>query len=266
MKVLMTIVRVAVLAAISNAASAAEERAVEGAHVELDVKSIDNSPSGGASSAGLGAGIVATFPLGRYFGASLGGEYMRTRVRTGELFDDGDDTTQGSRPDCRFDSLGGEAALLFRMPRYFRISAGYSSGDLSADCAGDSVFTDGGRDEIDTEGLRYAAEAYLGDFTLGIERLQTTPGEGPKLRSTTLAASWYPLESLKLELSGNDLYEAETYRVMVEHQLEMLGDGFGIRLGFSTSDIEPRTRSFELGFSYYFGRKVPLQVRDRQWR
>lgn len=266
MNILTTIVRIAILAAVANAAFAAEDGAVEGAHLELDVKSIDNSPSGAASSAGLGVGMVATFPLGGYFGASLGGEYMRTRVRTGELFDDGGDTTPGSRPDCRFDSLGGEAAVMFRMPRYFRISAGYAMGDLSADCAGDSVFTDDGRDQIDTEGLRFAAEAYLGDFTLGVERLQTTPGDGAQLRSTTLAASWYPLESLKIELSGNDLYDAKTYRLMLEHQLEMLGDGFGIRLGFATSDMEPRTRSFELGFSYYFGRKVPLQIRDRQWR
>jgi hypothetical protein len=265
MKVLTTIARIAVLAAMANAALAAEDRAVEGTHLELDVKSIDNSPSGAASSAGLGVGMTATFPLIGYFGASLGGEYLRTRVRTGELFDD-DGTTPGSRPDCRFDSLGGEAALMFRMPRYFRISAGYSTGDLSADCAGDSVFAGGDRDEIDTEGLRFAAEGYLGDFTFGIERLQTSPGDGPELRSTTLSASWYPLESVKVELSGNDLYDADTYRLMLEHQLEMLGDGFGIRLGFSTSDLEPRTRSFELGFSYYFGRKVPLQIRDRQWR
>lgn len=265
MKVLTAVARIAVLVAIANAAFAAENRAVEATHVELDVKSIDNSPSGSASSAGLGVGVTATVPLGWYLGASLGGEYMRTRVRTGELFDDADGTP-GSRPDCRFDSLGGEAALMFRMPRYFRVSAGYSTGDLSADCFGDSVFADGGRDEIDTEGLRFAAEGYFGDFTLGIERLQTTLGDGPQLRSTTLAAIWYPLESTKIELSGNDLYDAETYRLLLEHQLEMLGDGFGIRLGFSTSDVEPRTRTFELGFSYYFGRKVPLQIRDRQWR
>lgn len=266
MKVLTTIVRIAVLAATANIAFAAEDRAVEGGHLELDIRSIDNNPSGSASSAGLGLGMTATFPLVGYFGASLGGDYMRTRVRTGELFDDSDAATPSSRPDCRFDSLGGEAALMFRMPRYFRVTAGYSKGDLSADCAGDSVFADGGRDEIDTEALRFAAEAYLGNFTLGVERWQTTAGDTPDLRSTMLAASWYPLESLKVELSGNDLYDAETYRLMLEHQLEMLGDGFGIRLGFSTSDREPRTRSFELGFSYYFGRKVPLQIRDRQWR
>lgn len=265
MKVLTTIARVAVLAAIASTASAAD-RAVEGVHFELDVTSLDNRPSGAASSAGLGVGMTATLPLIGYFGASLGGEYMRTRVRTGDLFEDADTATVGSRPDCRFDSLGGEAALLLRMPRYFRISAGYSTGDLSADCAGDSVFTDGRRDEIDTEGVRFAAEAYLGDFTLGVERLQTTPGEGRELRSTTLAASWYPLDSLKVELSGNDLYDANTYRLMAEHQLEMLGDGFGIRLGFAMSDTEPRSRTVELGFSYYFGRKVSLQVRDREWR
>jgi hypothetical protein len=264
MKALLHTFSIAALAVISSPALSAE-RAFEGAHVELDLTSIDDSPSGAASSAGLGLGMTATLPLGAHFGVALGGDYMRTRVRTGELFDDDSDSAPESRPTCSFDSLGGEAALLFRLPKYFRLSAGYSAGDLTADC-GAAAFPDTSGERIDTEGLRFLAEAYLGDFTLGVERLQTSLGDEQELRSTTIAGSWYPLESLKVEISGNDLYDAQTYRLMLEHQLEMLGDGFGIRAAFSTRDGELRTRTFEIGFSYYFGRKVPLQTRDRAFR
>ena len=46
------------------------------------------------------------------------------------------------------------------------------------------------------DAIRFAAEAYLGDFTLGIEETWTSLHD-EDLRATTIAASWYPLESLK---------------------------------------------------------------------
>jgi hypothetical protein len=250
----------------SGSAALAQDRAVERTHFELAVASVENDTSNSTSSGAIGADLTATFPIGRYFGASLGGGYTRSRVRTRDSLEDENGELPGDRPTCSFDSLVGEASLFFRIPSIGRISAAYDIGDLSASCDGVVLFPVSGDDSLSTDGYRVDAELYLGDFTLGAEHATTKLGDGPEVEATTLAASWYPIESVKIELYGNDLYDEDTYGLKLEHQPEMFGEGLGVRFGFSMNDASPRSRTFELGVSYYFGRKVSLQSRDRQYR
>jgi hypothetical protein len=244
----------------------AQDRAVDGVHFELGVSSVESDTSDSTSSGAIGADLTATLPLGRYFGASIGGGYTRSRVRTRDILKDETGELPGDRPTCSFDSLTGEAALFFRLPSLGRVTAAYDVGDLSASCDGTVLFPITADDSLSSDGYRFAAEAYLGNFTLGAEHVTTKLEDGPEIEATTLAASWYPIDSVKIELSGNDLYDEDTYGLLLEHQPEMFGDGLGVRLGFSMTDASPKSRAWSLGVSYYFGRKVPLKTRDRQYR
>lgn len=249
-----------------SAAAIAQDRAVRAPHFEFAVSSTENDTSGGSSSGSIGGNLAATFPLGRYFGASLGAGYTRSRLRTRDVLEDESGELPGDRPSCSFDSMTGEASLFFRLPKYGRISASYNLGELSSSCDGTVLFPVSGTDSLDTDGFRVNAEAYLGKFTLGAEHVRTNLDDGPELEATTVFGNWYPLESLKIQLSGSDLFEEDTYGLMLEHQPEIFGDGLGVRFGFSMTDASPKTRTFELGVSYYFGRKVSLLTRDRFYR
>ncbi|HEY6643316.1 hypothetical protein [Povalibacter sp.] len=244
----------------------AENRAVETVHFELGMSSIDSDTKDSTSNGTLGANLIATLPLGRYFGLSLGGRYSESSVRTRDVLEDDSGSLPGGRPSCNFDSYGGDASLFFRLPTWGRIGASYGTGKLSPDCNGGSLFPVTGENTLSTEHYRIDAEYYLGDFTFGVAHTTTTLDDGPELESTMLTTSWYPLDSLKIALSGHDLYDENTYGILVEHQPEMLGDVLSVRLGYSMTEESPKTRTFQIGLSYYFGREVSLKSRDRQYR
>jgi len=250
----------------ASAVATAQDRAVRSTHFEFAAQSVESDTSDSISSGAIGGNLTATLPLGRYLGASIGGGYTRSRIRTRDVLEDETGELPGDRPGCSFDSLAGEASVFFRIPSLGRISAGYGVGELSASCDGTVLFPMSGQDSLGTDGLRLDAEVYLGKFTLGAEHVRTKLEDGPEIEATTLFGSWYPLESLKVQLSGNDLYDENTYGLVLEHQPEMFGDGLSVRFGFSTTDASPKTRTFELRVSYFFGNKVSLRTRDRHYR
>ncbi|HEY8539402.1 MAG TPA: hypothetical protein VIL28_11095 [Steroidobacteraceae bacterium] len=256
----------ALVACLLCSTAFAQERAVRQAHFELDISSVELDTSDSTSSGAIGADFAATLPLGRFFGLSLGGGYERSRVRTREVLEDESGQLAGTRPSCTFDSIVGTATLFARVPSFGRLSVGYDIGDLSTDCDGVALFPTSGKDDQSTDGYRYALEAYLGNFTLGASHIVTQLENGPELETTTVSASWYPLDSLKVELFGNDLYEDDTYGLRLEHQPEIFGDGLGVHLSFAKTDASPSTRTWELGIAYYFGRRVALKTRDREYR
>jgi len=242
----------------------AQSRAVEATHFTLDLSSIESDTSDSTSSGTLGGGLGVVFPLGNYLGASLGGQYFDSSVRTRDVL--GDSSDGGSRPSCGFKTLTGAASLFWRRPTLGKIGVTYGTGDLKSSCDGDAIFPLSGDNKASTKSYRAAGEYYLGDFTFGAAYVTTSLEQGDDLKSTTLSASWYPFESLKVTLSGNDLYSNNSYGLMLEHQPEMLGDGVSVRLGFSTSEDSPKTTTIEIGLAYFFGRQVPLKTRDRQYR
>ncbi len=244
----------------------AQERAVEAMHFDVGLTSTGSDTADSTSNGTLGAHLIGTFPLGRYLGAQLGGGYSESTLRTRSVLEDDTGELPGGRPSCNFDSYGGDASLFFRLPSFGRIGVAYGLGKISPECDGNAVSPASGTDELSTDSQRIDAEFYLTDFTFGASYTTTKLEDGPELESTALVGSWYPLDSLKVSLSGYDLYDENTYGVLLEHQPEMLGNVFGVTLGFSMTDGSPETTSFQIGLSYYFGRVVSLKVRDRQYR
>ncbi|MFO7305110.1 MAG: hypothetical protein C0P74_006270 [Gammaproteobacteria bacterium] len=250
----------------SLATAHAQSRAVESLHFEADFESTDSDSSGSTSNGTLGLNLRSTIPLGSLFGTSLSAGYSETRIRTRRVVENEDGTLPGVRPSCNFDNLNGELGVFARRPTLGRIAVSYGVGRLSADCSQPSFFLPSGDDSMSTDHYTVAAELYWRNFTLGASRTTVSLEDAPEIETTTVTGSWYPLDSLRVSVFGNDLYDEDTYGIELEHQPQFLGDGFGIHLSYANTDSEPRTRTVSLGLTYYFGRRVPLLVRDRQYR
>lgn len=252
---------------LCSASALAQSRAVEQTHVALGLTSIDSDTSDSTSSGTLGLDLAATFPLGSYFGASLSGNFSKTSIRNRDVLGDNPDAEAGSRPSCSFDNNGGNVSLFFRRPNLGRLGVSYGIANIKSNCDGDSVFPLSDTDKLKSDNYRAFGEYYIGDFTFGASYTTTKlEDSADDLKTTALSASWYPLDSLKVSLSGNDLYEDNTYGLTVEHQPEMLGNVCSVWLGLSTSDADPKTRTIVIGLAYFFGREASLKNRDRQYR
>jgi hypothetical protein len=244
----------------------AQNRAVERTNFEIAVKSADSDTSGSTSNGTLGADLRGTVPLGGLFAVSLSGGYARTKVRTRDVLPREDTSIPSVRPSCSFDNTHGEVSLFARRPTLGKLAVSYGVGRLSADCDDESLFIPSNEDRLETDGYRIDAEVYLWDFTLGASRSTVNLDNGPELETTTAIASWYPIDSLRVSVSGSDLYDEDTYGLVLEHQPEFLGDAFGVQLGYSRTDTTPNTRTIHLGLTYHFGARVELKARDRQYR
>jgi hypothetical protein len=244
----------------------AQTRAAESRNFEVELHSTDRDTKDSTSNGALGVDIGGTIPLGDWFAANFSGGYTKTRVRTRDVLRNDDGSFSGVRPSCNFDGYGAEVGLFARRPRLGKIGVSYGLSNLSADCGSDSPFLPTGDDSLDSDRYTVEAEVYLGNFTLGASRTTTTPDGAPDIETTEARISWYPLESLRVTVLGNDLYDEDNYGIELEHQPEFLGDGFAVRLGYYDGDSEPSVRTIRLGLSYYFGTKVPLKTRDRQYR
>ena len=263
-KLLITASLLAASALIGGPAFA--QRAVEATNFELALHSNDNDTSGSTSTGTLGANLRGTLPIGGFLGLSLKGGYSTSRVRTGDVLPREDGTISATRPSCSFDNLDGELSFFARRPNLGRIGLSYGVGELSSDCSVNSQFLSSGSDKLDTDRQRLDLEVYLRDFTIGGEYTQLNLDSGPELETTAFHASWYPLDSLKITLSGDDQYEDNTYGIQFEHQPEFLGDGFGVQLGYAKTDGDLSTQVISVGLSYFFGTRVTLKDRDRLYR
>jgi len=242
----------------------AQTRAVEQANYTLGGSASDNRTTNSASIDTMRIHLRGTLPVGDYFGAAVQAGYTDSTVRTRKLLNGG--TSTGSRISCGFDGTDADVALFARRPTLGRIAVSYGAGRMSSDCGPGSRFLEGRNDKLRTDHYRIDAEAYWRDFSFAAALITTKLDNGPKLESTELGASWYPLDSLRVRVSGNDLYDRKTYGIELEHQPEFLGDSLGMSLGYTSTDGEPRMRTIGIGFAYHFGTQVPLKIRDRQYR
>jgi hypothetical protein len=253
------------IAVAAELPGAAEPKAVQSTNFSLGLLASDSDTKGSTSNGTLGLGGIATLPIGSTFGAALAGGFSRSTARTSDALLDVTSPTS-TRPTCRFNSSDAEATLFARRPTLGKIAASYGSGRLSGDCGDESAFISTGDDELSTDYYRLGVEAYLGDFTLGAVHTSTELESGPKLESDSFSAAWYPLGSLRVSLSGGDLYGQDTYGIEVEHQPEFMGDGLSVLLGYSSVDRDQEVRSINFAVVYHFGTKVELKTRDRQYR
>jgi hypothetical protein len=260
------IAALAAVAVLCSSNASAQSRAAEVTTVQVGLNARDIDTSGSTSIGELGLNVGGTIPLGDWFAASLSASYSNATVRTRDVLVDAGGTITGARPSCDIDSTGGSAGLFLRRPSLGRVGASYGIGRLSSDCGDVGEFLASGGDELDTEFYRVYGEAYLGDFTLGAAFTSSEPDGGEKLESTTVSAAWYPIESVRITASGNDLHDRDGYGIVIEHQPDFMGDALGVYVGYESSDESPRTGIISFGFAYHFGPRVPLQTRDRQYR
>jgi len=261
----------AALALASGATFAAElgrpveAKAVQHTNFSLGLIASDSDTKDSTSTGTFGLGGVVTMPVGRIFGASLAGAYSRSTARTSDVLLDVSASNE-TRPSCRFNNTDLSASVFARWPTLGRVSVGYGNGKLTSDCGEESAFVSTGDDELGTDNYRAAAEAYLGDFTFGAAHTSTELEDGPKLESNIFNASWYPIDSVRVTLSGGDLYEQDTYGIELEHQPEFMGDSLGVVLGYSVVDREQEVGTINFSVVYHFGTKVELKTRDREYR
>lgn len=251
----------------SNVAAAAEpaQRAVQSTNFSLGLVASDSDTKNSTSNGTFGLSGIATMPVGDLFGASLSGNYSRTTARTSDvLFDVA--SQQSTRPSCRFNNSDAAVSVFARRATLGRVSASYGKGKVSSDCGDESVFVSTGDDSLGLDYYRVAAEAYLWDFTVGAVHTSTELEDGPKLESNIFSGSWYPLDSLKVTLSGGDLYEQDTYGIEVEHQPEFMGNSLSVSLGYSVVDQEEQVGTISFSVVYHFGTKAELKARDRLYR
>lgn len=264
----MTNHRLTIAAALLFAAGAAgaQTRAVETTNFEFGVDARDIDTSGSTSSGTLGLKAAATIPLGRYLGIAASGGYSESQVRTRKGLVDENGSTAGTA-SCSFNGTQGGITLFARRPTLGKIGVSYGQNQLSAQCGDSSRFVTTGEDSLDAKSYRVFAEYYLYDFTLAASQTSTELERGDKLDSTSITASWYPLDSLRISASAsNDLYDRDTYGIMLEHQPDFLGDGLGLYLGYAKTDQSPSISTLTFGFAYFFGVRADLKARDRQYR
>jgi hypothetical protein len=257
----------AALQLASNIAAAAEAapRAVQSTNFSLGLIASDSDTKDSTSNGTFGLGGSANMPIGKLFGASLAGSYSRTTARTSDvLFDVASSTS--SRQTCRFNNSDASVSFFARKPTLGRVSASYGKGNVTSDCGDQSVFVSTGDDSLGIDYYRLGAEGYLGNFTFGAVHTSTEPEDGEKLESDIFSASWYPIDSLKVTLSGGDLYNQDTYGIEIEHQPEFMGNSLGVSLGYSVIDRDQQIGTINFSVMFHFGTKVELKTRDRQYR
>lgn len=260
----------ALLAAVqlaTNVASAAEPapRAVQKTNFSLGLVASDSDTKDSTSNGTFGLTGIGTMPIGEWFGASLQGNYSRTTARTSDVLFDVE-SENSSRQTCRFNNSDAALSVFARRPTLGKVSASYGTGKVKSDCGDDSVFVSTGKDSMGIDYYRVAAEAYLWNFTVGAVHTNTEPEDGEKLKSDIFNASWYPLDSLKITLSGGDLYDQDTYGIEIEHQPEFMGNSLGVSLGYSVIDRDQEIGTISFSVVYHFGTKVELKTRDRAYR
>lgn len=266
-KLLISASLLAALQLASNLAAAAEpaQRAVQSTNFSLGLIASDSDTKDSTSNGTFGLGGSANMPVGNWFGASLGGSYSRTTARTSDvLFDVASQTS--SRQTCRFNNSDASVGLFARRPTLGRVSASYGKGKVTSDCGDESVFVSTGDDTMGIDYYRVGAEGYLGNFTFGAVHTATEPEDGEKLESDIFSASWYPIDNLKVTLSGGDLYEQDTYGIEIEHQPEFMGNSLGVALGYSVIDRDQEIGTINFSVVFHFGTKVELKTRDRAYR
>jgi hypothetical protein len=242
-----------------------EPKAVQKTNLSLGLVASDSDTKDSTSNGTFGLAGVVTMPIGKMFGASLAGAYSRSTARTSDVLLDAA-SADDSRQSCRFNNTDLSATVFARWPSLGRVFASYGNGKLTSDCGEQSAFVSTGDDELGTDNYRVGAEAYLGNFTFGANHTSTELEDGPTLDSNLFSASWYPINSVRVTLSGGDLYEQDTYGIEIEHQPEFMGDSLGAVLGYSVVDREQEVGTISFSVVYHFGTKVELKTRDREYR
>ncbi len=242
----------------------ADPPAVKATNYQLGYESGDINTVGGSDSRVNAVDGSITFPLAGYLGASVSGSYARYSLAANFASQGSGLTLASSLPNCTMIDKGLNADLFVRDPSVGRISAGYGEGKAMAHC--ESTFLNSGSEKLDAKNLVAATEYYLSRFTIGFSWNQTRFSSVDRFNSDSLTGSWYPTNILRVDLSsyGQDL--KNTYSLGVEYQPQFFDNSSGLWFTYTRRHQTVTNNTFMVGIRYYFGRRVDLLTRDREYR
>jgi hypothetical protein len=248
----------------AGTAVAAGDAAVEEINYQLGYASGDTRVKDGTDTNAYGVNGSITLPVGTYFGAVFGAEYLRTNVSAGAVASQSGVNASNPAPDCALNTGQAMVTLFARNPAFGRVGVGYGRGRTKSRC--EAVFVASNTDTLDTTSTTGSAEVYLGDFTFGATRTRTQADNITDINSSSAAATWYPTPNLRTVLTADGLDFKDTWHFQLEHQPEIFDNTTGLLLEYWTRRDEPVTYYIGVGIRYYFNQRVELKTRDRTYR
>jgi hypothetical protein len=186
-----------------------------------------------------------TMPLGERFGFKLSGNYA---------------ATDSDLCDVDWRSLG--AQLFVRDPSVGRIGVSYAL-SKSGTCtpAGDVI-----DDDFDQDSYGINAEYYFAPLTIGVSRSRTEYEYlFPHTDYAFVNATWYPDVNFSVGISAGALDAEDDRTLRFDYQPTFLNNAASVSLTVRTS-VDTDWDTATVGFTYYFGDKVDLKTRDRNYR
>ena len=242
----------------------ADPTAVKSTHYQIGYESGDINTVGGSDSRVNAVDGSITLPLAGYLGASVSAFYDHYSMAANFASLGSGLTLASSLPQCSVIDKGLSAGLFIRDPSVGRISAGYGAGQAMSHC--ESTFLISGTAKLDTKNYSAGAQYYLSRFTIGVSWNQTRFNAFDRFNSDSLTGSWYPTNILRVDLAtyGQDL--KNTYSLGVEFQPKFFGNSSGLWASYTRRHQTVTDNIIMVGIRYYFGRRVDLLTRDREYR
>ncbi|MHB8346497.1 MAG: hypothetical protein ACYDHM_04780 [Acidiferrobacterales bacterium] len=242
----------------------ADPPAVKSTNYQFGYESGDLNTVGGSDSRVNAVDGSITFPVAGYLGASVSAFYEHYSLAANFASQGSGLTLASTLPQCTEVDKGLNADLFVRDPSVGRISAGYGVGQAMAHCQ--STFLISGGPKLDTRNYSAGAEYYFRRFTLGASWDQTRFNALDRFTSDSLTGSWYPTRILRVDLTGYGQALKNTYSLEVEFQPEFFDNSSGLWASYTRRHQTVTNNIFMVGIRYYFGNRVDLLTRDREYR
>lgn len=244
-------------AGTAHAASPAAPAVVRNSELGVAFQTID---SGGNKNNSAGAFGQMLFPLTRYFGAALEGSLGHTNLLIDKV------ATTAGKVSCGYNTTAVGGQLFARLPTVGKLGAAYTTSRISSQCEDNASFLSDGSDSFQADGYTLSAEYYFPAVTLAASRSETSPDGGNSFTTDTVKVTWYPVADLSLTPSVGRTRGVDSYGFTLEHQPDFLGRSLSLALSYVVQDQDEKISTLTLGFTYHFGTRVELKVRDRQYR
>lgn len=245
----------------------AAERAVEQVNFEVAVKlavyefSSDKIED---EAVGVSEALSAelSFPLGPYFGASLGGIYEN---------DNGFGEFNDSEYDTEAKTFAARANVFFRLPQIGRVSFGYERERTKYQTSYDNNY--GGyyylndiTTTVTTTSYLGLVEGYIGPITLALHdtRDREQAYSGDKVDYARAVAQWYVIPNVRVGAQVGFKDAKDTYVLDAEFQPS---DFLGLNVSYVRSEqYHYEDNMLRLSVNFYFNSRVDLKTRDRSYR
>ena len=242
----------------------ADDQEQHTSHFQTGFASGNTYTSGGNDSNSYGINGSATVPFASYLSGWLSGSYAHTRFANDLLSSGGNSTPTGQFSKCGINNSHVDAGLFARLEDRGKLGISYGAGKIDSRC--NATFLSNGGDTLRTTNYTTNAEYYFSKVTVAAAWNRTQLGAASNLDTSTLTASWYPMNNARISLSADGMDSKDTFRFAAEYQPELLDNSVSFLLGYTTLNQTTNARIVTVGVLYYFDKHVGLIVRDRQYR